>query len=234
MFSMKKDLNWFVNNLKNELGSRLTSVFIYGSCAGCGQPLVNVDMMVIVDELCAEDICKCSRYVNQWVKNPNPVPVFMDKDEWFSSADVYPMEYIDIKESHKIVYGLDLISQVEVKNSDLRLQCEHTVKNILMRYRKFYALNPKNTLLAKSFVPAIKDVIAVLKSILRLKNIPVPQNSAELLELAFRIGVEGIDVFGKLLSFKEKKCKIVNVRSTANDFLNALTKLLKYTNDMEN
>lgn len=234
MFYQNKNLNELVDNLKKELDTRLKSVFIYGSKANSGTADSDTDLMIIVKNLSAEDISICSNYIKAWVKKKNPVPVFMGEEEWFASCDVYPMEYADIKANHEIVYGENLISGIEVKSSDLRLQCEHTAKNILMRYRKFYALNPGRRELEQSFIPAIKDVTAVLKAILRIKQTDVPRDVEDIIKLSEKIGIEGTDIFGKLVSFKLKKCKIEDVDNAAKNFLNMLDKLLKYTNDMEN
>ena len=162
----------FIDNLKNILQERLISVFMYGSKVKYSQELVKTDMnvMVIVKNLSGNDIRACSEIVNKWMKAKNPIPVFMEREEWFHSSDVYAMEYADIKAEHRILYGEDLISDLNVDPDNIRFQCEQETKNLLMRFRQFYLENahsPKR--LKDSFVPLAKTCNAIFKAILRVK-----------------------------------------------------------------
>ena len=124
----------FINELKTILNERLLSIFMYGSKVKYEPDTQksDINIMVIVDRLCGQDLRNCSRAVKQWCKKGNPPPVFMDKTEWFQSADVYAMEYADIKAAHRILYGQDIVSEIKVEPDNIRLQCELETKNLLM------------------------------------------------------------------------------------------------------
>lgn len=232
MYYSNKNLYELIEKLKECFGNRLKSVFVYGAKSTDEAAKDNIDLMIIVGDLSAKDLAYVSKFTKRWVDKKNPVPVFMSESEWFSSADVYPMEYADIKENHRILYGENLIADIVVRKEDLRLQCEQESKNILMRYRKFYILRPLRISLLKSFVPAIKDIIAVLKAILRLKEIAVPKNAYEIIKLAKDSDVPGVELFRELIDYKNGKTRIKEVDKTAENLLNAMNELLKYTNDM--
>lgn len=197
----------------------------------------DVDLIIIVDHLSAVDLKNCAKETKNWSKRNNPVPVLMSADEWFCSNDVYAMEYADIKDNYRILYGENLIKSIEIKRCDLRLQCELEAKNMLMRYRKYYLLNSHcNIDLKKSFVPAFKNCIAVFKTVLRLKEIEVPKTSGPIIEEMAQIQSQSqiIDkeLFVRLLCFKENKCKIENVGETAHRLIDSMDRLLKYINYM--
>lgn len=222
-------MNKFVEELKNILNEKLVSVFVYGSKAHLDSECDN-NVMVIVENLDGNDLKNCSKTVSKWLKK-NPLPVFMGKEEWFNSCDIYPMEYADIKAHHRIVFGENLIDCVCVEKEDLRLHIELEVKNLLMRFRGHYVSNAR---IKDSFIPVIKTCMAVFKGILRYKDVDVPQSHGEILDKIHNLQIADKNVYERLLCFKEKRCKINNkeVDSFANEIVCALNSLLKYTNNM--
>jgi hypothetical protein len=56
--------------------------------------------------------------------------------EWKSSADVFPMEYADILERHRVLYGADATEGIAVSKSDLRLQVEQQALGKLLHLRR--------------------------------------------------------------------------------------------------
>lgn len=227
----------FIDNLKNILQERLISVFMYGSKVKYSQELIKTDMnvMVIVKNLSGSDIRACSEIVNKWMKAKNPIPVFMDREEWFHSSDVYAMEYADIKAEHRILYGEDLISDLNVDPDNIRFQCEQETKNLLMRFRQFYLENahsPKR--LKDSFVPLAKTCNAIFKAILRVKFTDIPSEKEDIIKKLAEISGLEASTYIKLLGYKRKQCKM-NDKETiafADEIVDALTKLLDYTNNM--
>lgn len=227
----------FIDNLKNILQERLISVFMYGSKVKYSQELVKTDMnvMVIVKNLSGSDLRACSEIVNKWMKAKNPIPVFMDREEWFHSSDVYAMEYADIKAEHRILYGEDLISDLNVDPDNIRFQCEQETKNLLMRFRQFYLENahsPKR--LKNSFVPLAKTCNAIFKAILRVKFTDIPSEKEDIIKKLAEISGLEASIYIKLLGYKRKQCKM-NDKETiafADEIVDALTKLLDYTNNM--
>lgn len=232
---MNDNFEKFLNELKNNLSSRLCSVFAYGSKASAGLGnCENIDLMIVVDNLSPDDLMRVSHASREWMRK-NPMPVFMDKREWFASADVYALEYSDIKEYGKILYGEDVISPVSINRDDLRFQCEHELKNLLMRLRKNYLLNSCNDrMLKEAFIPVIKTVLTLARAILRLKNYEVPAAHCELLEKLKELSIVDSSVFSKLLDYKEGSLKISRreVLSLYPDLLVSVGELLKYVNDL--
>ena len=56
--------------------------------------------------------------------------------EWKSSADVFPMEYADILEHHRVLYGIDAAEGIQVARTDLRLQVEQQALGKLLHLRR--------------------------------------------------------------------------------------------------
>jgi hypothetical protein len=56
--------------------------------------------------------------------------------EWKSSSDIFPMEYADILERHKVLYGDAPFNGIRVSPSDLRLQVEQQTMGKLLQLRQ--------------------------------------------------------------------------------------------------
>lgn len=234
-------LTEFTENLKEIMGNRLKSVFVFGSKSGLGIEELNsdVNLMVIADLITGEDLKKCSKISQKWIKAKNPAPIFMGEEEWFSSADVYAMEYSDIKENHKIIFGDDLICAIEVQKEDLRLQCEYEAKNLLMRFRSHYLQNATSPFcgakeIKKSITPVIKTCTALFKAILRIKDIEVPKSPYEVLNKTCEMVDINKGFFEKLLCNKDKSCdmKAKEAYDTADEIISELNKLYGYINNL--
>ena len=109
-----KNLDKFLEDLKLNLGENLLSVFAFGSQANVEDAKNNLNLMIITNQLSAENLYSISKPVKKWVKAKNPIPVIMNKDEWYSSFDVYTIEYADIKSNFRLIYGEDLVPSIIV------------------------------------------------------------------------------------------------------------------------
>lgn len=237
-------LNRFIEEITGVFDKRLKSIFIYGSKAGSESPQHETDLnlMIIVESLTGEDLKNCFTPVRRWTgeasifdRNKNPMPVFMGEKEWFNSADVYAMEYTDIKENHKILYGEDLICGIDIKKEDLRLQCEAEAKNLLMRFRGHYLMNSRCAKsVGDSFIPLVKTLNAIFKAVLRLKDLEVSVLAGENLGKVCEMADLDREFFEKLLCAKERRCGFSKKETyaMADMAVIQLQKLLEFVNNL--
>jgi hypothetical protein len=71
-----------------------------------------------------------------WGESGNPPPMTMTTAEWRSSADIFPMEYADVLERHRVLYGTPPFEGIVVSKADLRLQVENQAMGKLLRMRQ--------------------------------------------------------------------------------------------------
>src|SRR3954470_4603523 len=121
----KMTLDDLVSQLRAALDAELRAVVLYGSAAA-GEHLPkksDYNVLVLVDSLAADRLRAASAAVRAWTDSGNPAPLTLTLDEWRGSADVFPMEYADILERHKVLFGT-LPTDIRVAPADLRLQLE--------------------------------------------------------------------------------------------------------------
>ncbi len=221
-------LNNFVEELKKTYTQKLFSVVVYGSCADnlCENKYSDINCIVLINNLDAEDLKQSNNIIKNWKKDNDNLPIFMDKEEWFNSADVYPIEYSDIKDRYRIVFGEDVVATLQLTNSNLRLMCEHEIKNILIKLRQYYLANSSKLDNAeKVALSATKSLIAVFRAVLKIHNDRVPHQAEEVIDLL----AENIDfdkeTFKKLLKSRKEK---ISIRKS--DYEQIIQSLINSTN----
>jgi hypothetical protein len=71
-----------------------------------------------------------------WGEKGNPPPLTLTLAEWRASADIFPMEYADILERHRVLAGTAPFDGIAVDREHLRLQLEHEAMGKLLKLRQ--------------------------------------------------------------------------------------------------
>lgn len=226
-----------VQNLKEIYNEKLVSIVLYGSCASnaCENDFSDINIIVVIDNLLAIDLKKANFALKDFMKTKNPLPLFMDKDEWFNSCDVYPIEYSDIKDRYAILYGEDIVKPLILEKTNLRLQCEHEIKNLLIKLRQNYLaqsddLKSIEVLLKKSS----KSFFALFRAILRLTEEKVSFDHEEVINSLYEKVKIDKDVFLKLLNLRtnSKAISKAEYEITIQKLIDSTNEILKYIDRM--
>ena len=223
-----KNLDNFIEELKTKLGDNLVSVIAFGSKANVEDAKNNLNLMIVTNTLNAENLYEISKPVQKWVKAKNPVPVIMNRDEWYSSFDVYALEYSDIKDNYRIIYGEDLVPSIPVNKYFLRLQCESELKSLLLKYKNNFLLNIKSDREMKKVLDhVIKTLLVIFRAVLRLHDRPVPYRAVDIIEFA-----ADYLSFNKIVLSKLAKVKYENDDYTKQELIFVEAELLKDIQNM--
>lgn len=218
-----KNLDKLIENLKEELGDNLASVIAFGSQANVDDAKNNLNLMIITNTLNAEDLYAISKPVHKWVKAKNPIPVIMNREEWHSSFDVYSIEYADIKENYRLIYGEDLVPSIYINKHFLRLQCESETKNLLLKYKNNFLMNINSDKEMKKLLSnVIKTLLVIFRSVLRLHNCAVPYRAIDIIEF-----VSNYLSFNKIVMLKLAKVKYEGDDYTKKELLYIEAELVK-------
>ena len=127
-----------VSQLRAAYGERLRSVVLYGSAASAEHVAKKSDynVLVLLDRIENGALAAASAVARAWRESGNPPPMTMTMAEWRSSADVFPMEYSDILERNRVLFGDPPFEGITISRSMLRLQLESQVMGKLLRLRQ--------------------------------------------------------------------------------------------------
>jgi len=142
---MEKNLNGLVEKLKQAAGGNLKSVVLYGSAAsGDFQPKhSDLNVLCVLERIDAAELGKLSRIAAWWVGKGHPAPLVFTTDELHHSADVFSIELLDIKASHRVLFGQDVFASLDVPMSLHREQVERELRTNLIRLRQAFLAAPQ-------------------------------------------------------------------------------------------
>ena len=131
-------LEELVRQLQLAYGNGLRSVVLFGSAvAGEHNPKKSdYNVLVIVESLPLSRLRAVAAVSKAWAEDGNPPPMTFTASEWKSSSDIFPMEYADILERHRVLFGEAPFNGIHVSPSDLRLQVEHETMGKLLQLRQ--------------------------------------------------------------------------------------------------
>jgi len=211
-------------------GGDLKSIILYGSATGADfvPKCSNINLMIIVGQVTQAALKKSLKTVAKGRKKSIVAPLFLDDEHIRRSADVFPIEFLDIQENHVALYGTDPFASLEIDKSNVRLQCEHELKGKLIRVRQGYlerGLLRKD--IAALLVESLTSLVPIFRNMLRLKGQELPKTKREILERTARVFEVSSGPFLKILGFKEgtKAPDATAVDELLADYLTQLDKL---------
>lgn len=131
-------LDELVSQLRAAYGDVLHSVVLYGSAAA-GEHIPkrsDYNVLVIAKSLPADKLRAAAAVGSAWSVSGSPPPMTLTLDEWRGSSDIFAMEYADILERHKVLYGEPPFDGISVARGDLRLQVEREAMGKLLQFRQ--------------------------------------------------------------------------------------------------
>jgi len=196
--------------LKKLCGANLGSVVLYGSSvAGDKVKTSDYNVLVAVDRLDAEVLTALSGLCSAWGGEGNPAPLLFAKETLARSADVFPVEFSDIIQTHKVIYGANPFEGMKIDPAHLRLQLERELKTKLILLRgRFLTAKGSAKEVEALMVSSISSFLTLFKVLLRLYGENPPAKKMEALPLLAKHIKIDIEIFAIVWDLKEgKKCQ---------------------------
>ena len=171
-----------VQQLRAAYGPDLRSVVLYGSAAA-GEHIPkrsDYNVLVLVDQLPLDRLTAAASVARAWSEGGNPAPMTLTMREWSSSADIFAMEYADILERHKILYGEAPFDRIRVDPRDLRLQLEHEAMGKLLKLRQgVLASGGDGRRQLELLAASLSTIMVIFRAVVRLEGaVPSTDNIA--------------------------------------------------------
>src|SRR4030088_3425270 len=164
-------LDELVRPLQFSYADALRSVGLFGSSvAGEHRPnKSDYNVLVIVDALPRERLRTDAAVSRAWAEDGNPPPMTFTTREWKGSADIFPMEYADILERNRVLYGTLPVEGIRVDPGDLRLQVEHQTMGKLLQLRQAIMGAGGDTALQREVLEkSLSTLMVIFRGIVRL------------------------------------------------------------------
>jgi Nucleotidyltransferase domain len=180
--------NWttekVVEELKSLLGERLVSIVLYGSMAAGDHTGKNsdVNLLVVNKNLMPDELQSLSKVFVPWVKEGNHPPLLLNQNHLKEFASVFPVEILDIQNSHKVLYGIDPVDGVKVSNDHLKIQLQHELQGKLIRLKtQFILTESKPAAVTQLMVDSLSSFLVLFKNTLWLYSVRPSEKKMEAL-----------------------------------------------------
>ncbi len=229
-------LEELVVQLKSAYGDALETVVLYGS-AVAGEHIArksDYNVLVIVRSLPLERLRAVAAATRAWTGAGNPAPMTFTDAEWRASSDIFPMEYADILERHKVLFGSPPFDGITVKPHELRLEVEQQAMGKLLHLRKESMAaggDTKNQLALLS--ASLSALMVVFRGVSRLLGTP-PSQDYEVLsaDIASRAGFSA-EPFVRVVRHVRggEKLPSEHVEATLAGYLAGMERLVSWLNE---
>lgn len=180
-------LDQLVGKLQTALGPELVSVVLYGSAAtgDHNEKFSDYNILCVLRQLGTSELRAAEPVFRWWREKGNPAPLLMTEEEVRTSTDCFPIEFHDIREHHRILYGPNLVAALEIDVSFYRAQVEHELRAKLLRLRqKASGVLSDKDVLTRMMADSIATFSVLFRHALLLAGQPGPASRRKIVAAA--------------------------------------------------
>ena len=225
---IKRVIDNFLGNLKDAYGESLVSVTLYGSAAigEHGGSNSNINIAVVLKDASLGSLSKALSFINKR-EFSTISPVFLTEDYIRRSTDVFPIEFLDMKENHIVLYGKDVFSSIVVDIKNLRFQCEHELKSKMLNIKKLYLRVSSKRVLRELLFRSLTSTLHILRNLVRLEGRSPAYSKGDIIdEVSALFGID-VSIMKSILDAKNGNLKLNDkeIYSLFSGFVDTLEKI---------
>lgn len=227
----------FIPALGEIFSDTLQSVLLYGSAAGTeyNPATSDINLLVLTRQIAPQRVIELGKSKGKEIRKRRISLQIQTLEEFRSSADVFPMEYLDMMARRETLLGEDPLEGVEISPAHLRHQVEERLRGSVNAFRQaLLAAGKSEKALRRILLQWFGAQAALLRGLLRLKGEEHIPFGADALagRVADRYGIDGTP-FNRLSTLRDGGSKEEKATETAPLILEALTDLTRIVDRME-
>ena len=176
----QKLLQTYVKEVKGVFGEQLEGLLLYGSAVR-GEFLPgrsNLNLLLLVSSYGSAVLKQYSALHRRWSKEQIVVPLFLTEEEVRMSAAVFPLEFLEIQEQHRVLSGRDPFIGFHVKTDQLREAVLQGLTSHVLRLRQRYVEGGGGDEATMILLPlSITSTLPLLRGVQRILGRPVISHS---------------------------------------------------------
>jgi hypothetical protein len=232
------DVRRYVEDLLRALGEDGEAVLAFGSATGPdyvpGQSDVNLALLVRTAEFSLLD--RCLAPVAAGFKKRIVAPLFLTREYIARSQDVFPVEFLDMRETGVLLYGEDFLAGLELRPAWLRLECEQRLKSNLLRTRQaFLEIGRSKGGLERVLTQSLNSLVPLFRAMLTLMRVELPRTKREIVTALCRELAVADTAFNEILQLRAAGGSLKPGRGPGllADYVLALDKLVSVVDTIE-
>ncbi len=182
---IQKRLQTYVKEVTAVFGAQSEGMLLYGSAVR-GEFLPgrsNLNILLLVSSYDSAVLKQYSTVHRQWSKEQILAPLFLTEEELHRSAAVFPLEFLEIQEQHRVLAGRDPFIGFHVKTDRLRDGVVQGLSSHVLRLRQRYVEGGGGEEATMILLPlSITATLPLLRGVQRLLGRPVLSHSDAVIE----------------------------------------------------
>lgn len=208
--NVEKPLSQLVEKLQRAYGESLVAVVLYGSAVSEERhsKFSDFNILCVLTAVTPRELNAGEEVFHWWRGRGNPSPLLLTEPEMTSSTDSFPIEFLDIQQRHRVLFGKDLISGLVIGRSFYRAQVEHELRAKVIRLRqKAAGILSDPRLLRRLLADSVSTFCVLLRHALALHGVEVATKKRDIVEGAAEHFSLDSRPFLKLLDLREERCR---------------------------
>ncbi len=168
---VQKKINNFVEDIKKIGHNNLISIILYGDVTteNFNPYISHINTLITLKKIDTSFLTEYAKLRKRYSLMASPLIFTPQLIQ--TSYDVFPIEFLSIKDSYIVLYGDDVLRDMDINFEDLRTEIEQQVKRQLLRSLNefIYSLDRKAdlehllTTSLISFVPLFKNILRLIR-----------------------------------------------------------------------
>ncbi len=227
----------FSEDVQSVFGAELLSILLFGSGAK-GEYVAgksDINFLIVLSKDGANRLEKAIPVVEKWGKVGVATPLILTREYIDSALDTFPIEFLDIKEFHQLVFGENPVEQITIDKGDLRRQIERELRGKLV-YLRTGLLSSGNdkTRLLQMLSASVSAFVPIFEGLLHLEGEPLTKNRSDVFRRTAAEFKLNESVFGQLIHVKSGAWhgSIVQLRELTSSYIQEVGVLVERVDQM--
>ena len=237
---MKQQFDAFIDDLKATHGKNLASVILYGSAAaGDFVPRQSdYNLLIALHRITPKDLRNANACIREWSKFGNSTPVYFTVSELQNAADVFPIEFHNMERARKVLYGDDVLANLDISDKYLRHQTEYELRSKLMKLRRSY-ISASTSVggLINLMAESLSSFAALFRAVLLIHGFEPPVTKHEIVALtAENLKIDGrpfVEIFNIRENNFAKTLDEISANQLFADYLEQIENVIEAVDKLE-
>ena len=163
-------------------------------------------------------------------------PLVMGEEYVYRSLDVFPIEFLNFREIHHVLFGPDILTDLVIEFEPLRLQCEREIKARLLWLNQTYLETmASEKLLAPRLIDSVTGYFPLMRALLVLASLKPPLAERDLIVRTGELVGLDDDIFLRLRNMKRQRKNWPSRKALVDDYQNlcqAVRKIAHYVDTL--
>ncbi|MBA2620538.1 MAG: hypothetical protein H0U87_04995 [Acidobacteria bacterium] len=235
---MRNQFDAFIDDLKTTHGRNLASVILYGSAAAGDfvRQQSDYNVLIALHRITPKDLRAGHAPVREWSKLGHPLPVYFTVSELQNASDVFPIEFHQMKRARRVLFGADVLADLNLSDEFLRHQTEYELRTKLLQLRRAY-IPASATVegLVNLMADSLSSFSALFRAVLLMYGFEPPATKREIIAATARQLKFDRAPFEKIFDIRENNAsKTLDETSANNLFTDYMEQIEAVINSVDN